>query len=421
MKITIKKLHLIQAAGHLSLSACADIFIDILGKEVGNDLSSALGNALQLFGESATTLMKNSWGNLNGKQRLYLIEILSRFSDNDLHTYIIDGWNEMRENHLKIWCNIVKISGDSRIIDFMESIVEKSPSLLDIGIFRQAYLDLCNLLDITPPLFEQFKNHKLSTPHNNDDSPFLNLEMKCPHCNELSDYEVKNIFVTMGFHLEHPYIGGDIKCHYCGNRPDFQLTKSGFSRFVQEFGKVANLMSSSTQFKSAVTLIEPFLLDGKKVSMSTTVSFYRNELIKLPNSPSTSLHLGHLYHKIKNLDAALEQFSRTLTLDPANIEAALFTGIIYEERGLFNEALRVMMNTASFKNRWTFYISKKQDRKEIGESFATLYNHLIKELSAGINPLHPDFLIEQKFGKNSQCPCGSGKKYKKCCLWKNIY
>jgi hypothetical protein len=26
-----------------------------------------------------------------------------------------------------------------------------------------------------------------------------------------------------------------------------------------------------------------------------------------------------------------------------------------------------------------------------------------------------------KIGRNEACPCGSGKKYKKCCLWQSIY
>ncbi len=29
--------------------------------------------------------------------------------------------------------------------------------------------------------------------------------------------------------------------------------------------------------------------------------------------------------------------------------------------------------------------------------------------------------IENKIGRNDPCPCGSGKKYKKCCLGKGIY
>jgi uncharacterized protein YecA (UPF0149 family) len=27
---------------------------------------------------------------------------------------------------------------------------------------------------------------------------------------------------------------------------------------------------------------------------------------------------------------------------------------------------------------------------------------------------------KKKIGRNAPCPCGSGKKYKKCCLDKNI-
>ncbi|MCY7731099.1 SEC-C domain-containing protein [Aerococcus urinaeequi] len=27
----------------------------------------------------------------------------------------------------------------------------------------------------------------------------------------------------------------------------------------------------------------------------------------------------------------------------------------------------------------------------------------------------------RKIGRNDPCPCGSGKKYKKCCLGKDLY
>ncbi|MCC7421984.1 MAG: SEC-C domain-containing protein [Planctomycetaceae bacterium] len=30
---------------------------------------------------------------------------------------------------------------------------------------------------------------------------------------------------------------------------------------------------------------------------------------------------------------------------------------------------------------------------------------------------HPtQLVVDQKVGRNDQCPCGSGKKYKKCCI-----
>lgn len=29
--------------------------------------------------------------------------------------------------------------------------------------------------------------------------------------------------------------------------------------------------------------------------------------------------------------------------------------------------------------------------------------------------------VERKVGRNEACPCGSGKKYKKCCIGKRVY
>ena len=31
----------------------------------------------------------------------------------------------------------------------------------------------------------------------------------------------------------------------------------------------------------------------------------------------------------------------------------------------------------------------------------------------------PEQLVKMKIGRNEKCPCGSGKKFKKCCLTKS--
>lgn len=49
------------------------------------------------------------------------------------------------------------------------------------------------------------------------------------------------------------------------------------------------------------------------------------------------------------------------------------------------------------------------------EEFIALYNLLI-EGSKGCDDLNPPVKYEKpKIGRNEPCPCGSGKKYKKCC------
>lgn len=34
----------------------------------------------------------------------------------------------------------------------------------------------------------------------------------------------------------------------------------------------------------------------------------------------------------------------------------------------------------------------------------------------GVRIVHGDKLLEEKLGRNDLCPCGSGKRFKKCCL-----
>ncbi len=62
------------------------------------------------------------------------------------------------------------------------------------------------------------------------------------------------------------------------------------------------------------------------------------------------------------------------------------------------------------------------DPEEFGEFIPHDLDDISKTLSGSLVPLDPEFISEQprisppKVGRNDPCPCGSGKKYKKCCL-----
>ncbi len=55
------------------------------------------------------------------------------------------------------------------------------------------------------------------------------------------------------------------------------------------------------------------------------------------------------------------------------------------------------------ENRWKYTIGLETDNPED-----------ITDLERLLNPTKPK-IIEKKVGRNERCPCGSGKKYKKCC------
>jgi SWIM/SEC-C metal-binding protein len=55
------------------------------------------------------------------------------------------------------------------------------------------------------------------------------------------------------------------------------------------------------------------------------------------------------------------------------------------------------------KNGWKYTIELEPDKPED-----------ITDLEILLNPTKPK-IAEEKVGRNEPCPCGSGKKYKKCC------
>jgi len=55
------------------------------------------------------------------------------------------------------------------------------------------------------------------------------------------------------------------------------------------------------------------------------------------------------------------------------------------------------------KNGWKYKIELEPDKPEN-----------IKDLEILLNPPKTS-IAEKKVGRNEPCPCGSGKKYKKCC------
>ena len=44
-----------------------------------------------------------------------------------------------------------------------------------------------------------------------------------------------------------------------------------------------------------------------------------------------------------------------------------------------------------------------------------------EDFSRPYEPMEPFVREKEKVGRNDPCPCGSGKKFKRCCMGKGIY
>jgi uncharacterized protein YecA (UPF0149 family) len=43
------------------------------------------------------------------------------------------------------------------------------------------------------------------------------------------------------------------------------------------------------------------------------------------------------------------------------------------------------------------------------------------QVKCGDRVVHGDKLLEEKLGRNDRCPCGSGKRFRKCCMKKGDF
>jgi SWIM/SEC-C metal-binding protein len=67
-----------------------------------------------------------------------------------------------------------------------------------------------------------------------------------------------------------------------------------------------------------------------------------------------------------------------------------------------SEKMAAYVTETCEKNGWHYIIGFEPDKPED-----------ISDLEKMLNPILP--VTSQKIGRNDPCPCGSGKKYKKCC------
>ncbi len=111
--------------------------------------------------------------------------------------------------------------------------------------------------------------------------------------------------------------------------------------------------------------------------------------------------------------ATLAAFRQAVKMAPRAIDAKLTLARLLASRQANEEAFKLLTDALSRSAEWQFLAPYPNFSQE----FADLYNYLRRRLGKNDLPaLHPASLTpSKKVGRNDPCPCGSGKKFKKCC------
>jgi len=130
-----------------------------------------------------------------------------------------------------------------------------------------------------------------------------------------------------------------------------------------------------------------------------TQSFTKNEIDNILKAKRTDFHF---YNKEKNIGVVFVS-KKIYEYDKLQQQCKLYA---YEQK--INDWFVIVVGQ-DFVDFEKFYYDNKPN-KMIEEKLEELKQYRIKQTLA----------IQKKIGRNEPCPCGSGKKYKKCCINKKL-
>ena len=194
--------------------------------------------------------------------------------------------------------------------------------------------------------------------------------------------------------------------------------------------KLSSIMVSvfDGDFKGLNEIIENKDIDSyiRNSALETYVYFYQNNLVDKKDLIQFLRKIILLY----NYDDDIYNFILTVIISTHLIEMIPDVKIMFEQdaidyyiRGGYAEFIDYLFNYDKFDTidiisniednmaSWYCFHKEEKDNKEFDyDNMEQAMNEFIKEST------NQNIINYNKIGRNDPCPCGSGKKYKKCCL-----
>jgi len=264
----------------------------------------------------------------------------------------------------------------------------------------------------------------------------LRLALECRGCRRTYRYDVETVYVDPEQIDADPVIQDRIQCRGCGRWDHYAFTPEAYADVVIEGIRLLTLLLSGNMTpRSPVTLVSSGLQDGRLMSPEEALRDYERRLAEDPDDPG--LHVGHgnVLRFLKRFEAAAHSYRRALELDPHAVEAHSSLARLAAERGDVVEAARRVEGCLQALPHARFYRIGEDEREHFVEAVtadAKMFrqraglagDRVTDDLRSAHHELDPGRKASGAIppggppisGRNASCPCGSGKKYKKCCL-----
>ncbi len=318
--------------------------------------------------------------------------------------------------------------------------------------FEDALVFLCRLHNVHVPELEGMKERydaimkrrrltaQLESP---DQSTFadlfsqegLSLRLRCGKCRRTYRYQVGTVYGVPRLLDEQDTLDEQdeeaffflrkIICKKCGAVDEYEITVEAHIAVSFEMVKL-NLMEDADMEREEFSGVEAMgtknfklvhfaLSDGTPCTPRQAVRIYQERLAQSPQDSSLWVRLGNVYMKWQHVDEAKRAFEQAVALNPNNVEAHLSLGTIaYDERN--KEKAKRHLETVRRLTR----TSLNPRHRDMADAAAWMLEDLGLKSPLIATPRFPPVVQRPRIGRNAPCPCGSGKKYKNCCMRREL-
>ncbi len=263
----------------------------------------------------------------------------------------------------------------------------------------------------------------------------IDLDLSCKQCGRKYTYAVREVHLHphQKSELEPDSPGGapyqhgivicdDLRCKNCDALNDFAITRETIGQISAESLKLLALHRSKVSPPPyyPVKHVEAGDKEGPSLSLvdlekENVAAVHRN-----PSQPKAHLALGKFYEYVKVIPKARMAFLKAMDLDARSLEAMAGLARLDHSEGKLDEAYDWIDRCYRDLSEGRIYLARdpRQFKKAVREKRRELARTL--GIHPEETPVKVRFQIDSPdYPKNRPCPCGSGKKYKLCCMPKN--
>lgn len=419
--------HLCRLIGDLQYDTFIPNLLQLLSEEEGDLVVTEAIGALTRFGDLAERALVDAWDGLDTSQRTAGLEILAYVGGAATVDILVRCFPEMRSGWIEAWCDAAEAVPDARLLDVLATDLKRNHPVID-GTF----LLLSTLLDSDHEQLAAVREREaartaMSGRQNADwgsddvQDASLSLTLKCAACGDKNVYEVTTIFVSPEASDSRPYIADELNCHSCDALDRMELTSEGYLTLMTEMLRVVAIRETGGTADSPLQFATAKMWDGRMTSLGGAIDHYTEAVAKDPRGFVDMLSLANCYVTVGREKLAASCFRKCLDIEPFSPEAAYGLAVILESDAKWAEAFRVLNRALKHRANWRFFRLADSDRADFDEAFACLYdlvapgNKRAPRAMYHSGPVEVSRKADVKTGPNAPCPCGSGKKYKKCC------